>query len=123
MNTPGFTKFDCPSALLVRKSDHQAVALLKIHRRAGEIESLVHVKAERTANEKRSIENRVEPVALAVLRIIIAARIENGELEAQPILIDRELERGHLRVDLYAAAGDAVEIVFDRTPRKKRGSC
>src|SRR6266404_4183445 len=39
---------------------HETVSLLKIDGRAGEIEALVHVKAERTAEEKRAIENRVE---------------------------------------------------------------
>ena len=31
---------------------------------------------------------------------------------AQPILVDRKLERRHLRVDLDAPAGDAVEAVL-----------
>ena len=50
--------------------EHQTVALLKIHRRAGEIETLVHVKTERAADEKRPVKDRVEPVAVAVRRIV-----------------------------------------------------
>ena len=46
---------------------NKTVALLKVHRCAGKIETLVHVKTERSANEKRSIKDSVEPVAFAVL--------------------------------------------------------
>src|SRR2546421_4925150 len=69
--------------------DHETIALLKVHRGAAEIESLVNEERERAADEKWLVENRVEPGGVRVPRIIVAAGVKAGELEAQPILVDR----------------------------------
>src|SRR5438105_4211067 len=50
-----------PFAFARAQIDHETVALLKVHRRAAEIESLMHEKAERPAEEERLVEDRVEP--------------------------------------------------------------
>src|ERR1700731_2908186 len=47
---------------------HETVALLKVHGRAGKIEALVHIKAERTAEGERAVENRVEAGGVRVAR-------------------------------------------------------
>ena len=52
---------------------HQAFRLLKIHRGASEVESLVNVKAKWPANEKRAVENGVEPCRMRVSRIGVPA--------------------------------------------------
>ena len=77
--------------------DHELVALLKVHRRAGEVESLVHVVAEWAAEKNGRSRIVSKPVAWPFCRIIVAARVEEGQLVAPPILVDRQLERGHLR--------------------------
>ena len=60
MNVAGIDEVRLAFAFARAEIDHQTVALLKVHRGAAEIETLVHVKAERAADEKWPIENRVE---------------------------------------------------------------
>ena len=42
---------------------------------------------------------------------MISGGPEEGALEGEPIAVDGELERGHLRVDVDAPAGDRVSLV------------
>ncbi len=69
-------------------------------------------KAEWAADEKRAIENGIESGCVRVRRFIVAARVKDRQLVAHPIFVDGEFERGHLRVDLDALSGDAVQAVF-----------
>ena len=91
---------------------HQAIALLKIHRCAGEIEALVDVVAKRSTDEKWPIENGVEPSRQAILWIVVATGVKEGELVPQPVFIDREFERRHLRENSHSLSRDAVKAVF-----------
>ena len=86
MNAPGFTKFDWPSVLLVRKSGTRLSRCLKFTDVPAEIESLVHVEAERPADKKGRSKIVSNPVAVESRRIIIAARVKDRRAcgEANP---------------------------------------
>src|SRR6266542_2622034 len=88
--------------------DYQAVALLKIHSRSGEIEPLVREKTEWTADEKWPVEYRVETGGMLVSRIMISACVKDRKFVAEPILVDGELERSHLRANFNTLASDAI---------------
>ena len=68
--------------------DHQTVALFKIYCGAGEVESLVREETERSADEKWPVEHGVESGRFIVLRVRIAARVEDRQLVAHPIFVD-----------------------------------
>ena len=68
--------------------NYQAVALLKIYRCPAQIEALVRVKAEWTADKKRPIQHRIETGGVRVRGIIISAGVKNGQLVTHPILIN-----------------------------------
>src|SRR5205085_1643421 len=72
----GIDEVRLPFAFARAQIDHETVALLKVHRCAAEVESLMHEKAERPAEEERLVEDRVEPGGLRVPRVIIAARVK-----------------------------------------------
>ena len=78
-----------PFALARAQIDHQAVALLKVHRGPPEVESLVHIKTEWTSDKKRPVHDRVESSSMRVPWVRITAGIETGELEPEPIFVDR----------------------------------
>src|SRR5205823_12802432 len=69
-------------------------------------------KAERSADEKRPIEHGIEGGRMLVGRVAVPAGVEDRQLVSHPIFVDRKLERGHLRVDVRALAGDSVQAVF-----------
>jgi len=108
----GVHKVGLPFGFAAPKIRHEAIALLKIHRRTGEIETLVNIKAERPANEKRPIQNRIEPSGGAILWIVVSAGIKDRDFVPEPVLVDRKLERGHLRVDLDSMPGNSIQAIL-----------
>ena len=81
----------------------------------------MNVVAKRPADEERPVDDGVEAARLPVGRIGIAARVKEGELMAQPILIDRELKRRHLCEDVHAPPGNPVVAVLAQHEVKRVG--
>src|SRR5437667_32903 len=52
--------------------------------------------------------NRVEAVRGAIKRLLVTRCPEERSPEAQPVAIERQLRRGHLRIDLRLATGNRV---------------
>ena len=68
-------------------------------------------ETEEAAGEVRIVEDGVEAARRSVAGIFVAGRVEERDPVAQPVLIERQLHRRHLRVDIRAASRDLVEIV------------
>ena len=68
--------------------DHQTIALFKINRRAGEIESLMREKTEWSSDKKRPIKHGIESGRVRIGRIVVAARVKDRQFVAHPIFVD-----------------------------------
>ena len=89
----------------------EGVALFQADAGAREVESLVDIPAKRAADEEGMIEDGIEAASDVVGGVVVAAGIEAGEFEADPIAIVAEFESGHLGVDGNLLAGEGVEFV------------
>src|SRR5206468_12354788 len=69
-------------------------------------------EAEGPAREVRVVVDRVEALGLAVPRVVVPGGEEAGELEARPVLVDRELGRRELGGDIALPALERVVFVL-----------
>ena len=64
------------------------------------------------ADEEWVVDDGVETLRGAIGRIAVAAGVEAGQFETNPVAIVAEFERGHVRVDVHLPPGEAVEFIF-----------
>ena len=89
----------------------QAIRAHQRHSAARQPDSFAVPQAEDAAGEIRMVEDRVEPARGAIARILIARSIEEREPVADPIFIERQFHRRHLRVDVHPLAGKWIQFV------------
>ena len=90
----------------------EGVALLQVHSGAGEVEALVDIPTEGATDEERVVLDRVKAARGFVSRVAVAAGVKAGEFHPEPVAVITQFERGHLRIDVHALAGELVEAVF-----------
>ena len=129
MKTPGLTKFGCPSSLFVRSVGSRLTGDLRpVPVCASRRPWRFHRLNGPPAND-RDVDDRVEAARLVVGRIAVARREEGRPLDAQPVLVDRELRRAPICALMSTrCAGDRVvglvaEHLVERVGDVPAGRC
>src|SRR5207302_3611484 len=71
---------------------------------AGQLDAETVEEAEPAAGEIRIVVDRVEAAGRAVARIAVARRVEEAEARPEPVVIERQLQRGHAGADADGVA-------------------
>src|SRR5271163_2506170 len=100
-----------PFVFVRAQAGQQTVGRRQVHSGAGQPYSFAIPQAENPPGKFRKIFDGVKSARLPVPWISIPGSIESGTLESNPILVNRKLERGHLRVDRNRAPGQRIETV------------
>ena len=111
----GVDEVRLPFVLVGAQRRQQAERRLEAGAGLRQAQPLAVPQAERAAGERRDVEDRVEAAALVVRRIAVARGDEGRALDPQPVLVDRQLQRAHLRIDVDRLRGDrVVALVAER---------
>ncbi len=102
--------------LVAPQVGQQAALRLQEDARLGEGDPGATPEAEGPAAEVRVVVDRVEALALAVGRIVVARGEEARELEAHPVLVEAQLHRPELRRDVELLALEGVVGVLAEGP-------
>src|SRR5262249_13495541 len=105
---PGVDEVRLALELAGSETGHEAVAAFELEPRVGQRQALAHPVAEAAAGEIRVVEDHVEAPRRVVVGLSIAGGPEERDPWPEPVEVDGELERGHVRADVVLPVVDWV---------------